>query len=195
MSGDPKNSRVWLLGDTHVGDTDAAPPTAPTGAMTGFSPLGCLTTDGLTRSREADSTDLPLWGKGVARVIKSNEKRTFKVAATDDNPVLFQLVEPNSTQESAAGVTTRTVKASSAVSNPKSFVFETADGSIHRRIYVPIGEVTEVADIVASEEDWEAKELTITAYPDADGTLYIEITDDPQAVVAEPIEPEDPEDP
>lgn len=184
MSGDPANSRVWLLGDVYVAPTGSTAPTDTTTALdVAFKALGCLTTDGLTRTREVDETNLSLWGKGVARVVKSNEKRTFKVAATDDNPTLFGLVEPNSTSATTSGTTTRTVKAASAVVNKKSWVFETADGDIIRRIYVPVGEVSNVADIVASESDWEAKELTVTAYPDSSGTLYVEITDDPQAVV------------
>ena len=59
---------------------------------------------------------------------------------------------------------------------------ETFDGDVGRRRYVPSGEVTEVGDVTASDSAITQYELTITVYPDGDGVLYLDFTDDPQAV-------------
>lgn len=182
MAGDTDNPRVWVNADVYVGPTTAAAPDdIATPLDTDFEALGLLGEDGMTESRDEDKTDHYAWGGILVRTTRSKHKRTIKVIALEDNPVVFDLVNPGSTAETTAGVTTRTVK--TPAPNKKSFVFEMVDGDITRRLYVPTGEVLDVGDIESSDSALTQKELTVTVYPDADGVVYIEITDDPQAEV------------
>ncbi len=180
MAGDIDNPRVWVNADVYVGPTDAtAPDDIDTPLDTDFEALGLLGEDGMTESRDEDKTDHYAWGGILVRTTRSKHKRTIKVIALEDNPVVFDLVNPGSDVETVGDVTTRTVKTPQP--NKKSFVFETTDGDITRRLYVPTGEVLDVGDIESSDSAMTQKELTVTVYPDSDGVLYIEITNDPQA--------------
>lgn len=181
MAGSTANPRIWLLGDVYFATVGSTAPTDTTTALAAaWKALGLLSDDGLTESREEDSEDKYAWGSILYRTIRSKHKRTFKVTVLEDNKDLFTLVNPGSSAVTATSITTRTVKV--PTSNPQAFVFQVQDGTIIKRILVPRGEVTEVGDVVYSEGDPAAKELTITVYPDSSQVLYKEITDDPQAV-------------
>lgn len=187
MSGDADAARVWLEGDVLVA---AVGVTAPTDTTTDWlsvdadwEPLGLLSEDGLTEGRDADSNDMRAWGGILVRTVRSNEKRTFKVAVLENSDVVFHLLNPGSSSETIGGITTRDIKAS--VPDPRAFGFEKRDGYITSRIVVPRGEVTEVGEAVANEQGIESREITVTVYPDPDTSiLFTEVTDDPAAAVA-----------
>lgn len=183
MAGEIENARIWIDGDVYVGPTDAPAPTdVDTPLDADFEALGLLSEDGTTESRTEDRTDHWAWGGGgtLVRTTRSKHKRTIKVIALEDNAVVFGLTDPGSDVDTAGGVTTRTVRPPEP--DPRSFVYETTDGDVVRRRYIPRGEVSEVADVVDSDSAISQKELTITVYP-VDGVLYQDITNDPQAAI------------
>jgi hypothetical protein len=182
MAGDTDNPRVWVNADVYVGAVDTPAPTdLVTPLNAAFEALGLLSEDGMTEAREEDKTDHYAWGGILVRTTRSKHKRTIRVIALEDNPVVFDLVNPGSEAETTGGVTTRTVKTPQP--NKKAFVIEQSDGDITRRISIPTGEVLDVGDIETSDSTLAQKELTITVYPDEEGVLYHEITNDPQAAV------------
>lgn len=181
MAGDTDNPRIWAGADVYVADIGTTAPTTTTGSLAaGWKALGLLHEDGLTESRSEDSTDHHAWGGILVRTTRSKHKRTFQVAALEDNDEVWRLVNPGSYAEGGAQTTT-TRHVLTPTTDPKAFLFEMTDGTITKRIIVPRGEVTTVGDIVASDDELTAYELTITVYPDADGALYLELTDDPSA--------------
>jgi hypothetical protein len=184
LSGDTENPRIWAGADVYVAPVGTARPTnVSTGLNVAFEALGLLSEDdGITESRNEDITDHFAYGGILVRTTRSKHKRSIKVTALEDNPVVFDLVNPGSLVLSTSGVTTRTVKV--PTSNPKAFVFELVDEDIVKRLAIPTGEVIEVGDVKISDNAIASRELTINIYPDADGILYYEITDDPQAVEA-----------
>ena len=177
MAGNTANPRVWLLGDVYVAPVGTTGPTNTTSSLNAaFDALGLLHEDGLTQSREEDSTDLYAWGGILVRTVRSKHKRSFVVTVLEDNPTVFALVNPGSTATDDGTTTTRTIKR--PTTDPRTFVFETQDGDVTRRIHVPRAEVTAVGDATSSEADMETRELTSTGYPDATtGVLFYEITD------------------
>jgi hypothetical protein len=183
MAGSTENPRIWLNADVYVADVDT---TAPTGVaddwVAGWEALGLLSQDGMTESRDETVNDHFAWGGILVRTTRSNHKRSFVVTALEDNPVVFHLVNPGSEADTAGDVTTRTVKIPGV--DIRAFGLELRDGDITKRRIVPRGEVVEVGDITRSESDMEMYELTINVYPDGEGVLYYDITDDPQAVEA-----------
>lgn len=179
MSGTPENARIWSDGDVYVAPVGTtAPVNLATALNAAFDPLGLLGSEGLTENREQDTDDKWAWGGILVRTRKSKHKRTFKVVALEDNPVVFGLINPGSDVVTASGINTKTVKV--PTTDKRAFVFQMSDGDdVTRRRVVPVGEVTDVGETVYSEDGMAMVELTITAYPASDGTLYLDIDDDP----------------
>src|SRR5689334_13641230 len=104
MAGDTDNPRVWVNADVYVGDVGSTAPTdIDTAIDADFTALGLLSEDGMTESREDDKTDHYAWGGILVRTTRSKHKRTIKVIALEDNPVVFDLVNPGSEAESVGG--------------------------------------------------------------------------------------------
>lgn len=188
MAGDVANPRIWVNADVYVAPVGTTAPTDVTTAWAAaWDALGLLSEDGMTETREEESTDHYAWGGILVRTTRSKHKRTFTVTALEDNPTVWGLVNPGSTATTSAGptppagVTTRQVYVPGP--DPRAFGLELVDGDITKRRVIPRGEVVAVGDVTISDNEMAMYELTINVYPDGAGVLYIDITDDPQAVV------------
>lgn len=178
---DVANVRIWEGADAYVADVGTIAPTGVSGSWpSGWEPLGLLSEDGATEAREQDVQDHYAWGGILVRTTRSKHKRSMKITCLEDTPAVFGLVNPGSTASSALGITTRTVKV--PVSDRRAFGLEVRDGNITKRRIIPQGEVVDVAEVAFADSQMTGYELTINIYPDADGVLYTDITDDPQAV-------------
>lgn len=177
MAGTAANADVWEGADVYVAPVGTTAPTTTTGSLNvAFKAVGLLSdAEGLIKGRSQDTNDLSAWGYGVVRTTKKNHKRTFQVTLLEDSDIVFGLVNPGSTSATTSGVTTRTVKR--PTTDTRAWVFELKDGTVTKRIVVPKGEVTEVADVKLADDDFESKQITITAYADSSGVFYIELTD------------------
>src|SRR5690606_5525242 len=150
MAGDSENPRVWLEADVYVADLSTTAPTDVSAAWpAGWEPIGLLSEDGMTEGRDETQTDHYAWGGVLVRTTRARHKRTFTITALEDNPAVFDLVNPGSTAETTTGVTTREVTAPGP--NPKAFGFELRDGDTIRRLVVPRGEVLSPGQISSSE--------------------------------------------
>ncbi len=182
MAGDTANPRLWEGADFYTAPVGSTAPTDTTTALAAaWKAAGLLSEDGASESRDQDSSDLYAWGGKLVRTTKSKHKRQIKVTCLEENLVVYGLVNPNSTAATTTGVTTRTVKVPKA--DPRAFLLELKDGAITKRRVIPKGEVTEVGEVTLSDSELQAFELTITIYPSSTDVLYLDITDDPQAVV------------
>jgi hypothetical protein len=184
MAGDVANPRIWSGADVYVADVGTTAPTdIATAWAAGWEAVGLLDGDaGMTESREEDQVDHFAWGGVLVRTTRSKHKRTITVTALEDNAVVFGLVQPGSEAETTTGITTRTVIV--PTTDPRAFGLELVDGDITKRRVIPRGEIVSVGEISLNDSELAAYELTINIYPDAEGVLYLDITDDPQAVVA-----------
>lgn len=189
--GDIANPRIWVDATVWVGPTDATAPTNTTTAMGTVDPdwegLGLTSEDGMTESREQESTDHYAHGGILVRTTRSKHKRTLQVIALEDNSVVYDLVNPGSTATDDGTTATRTVVVPNAP-NPKSFCLDLVDGDVVKRRYIPRGEVTEVGDYAITDSEIAAYELTITVYPTTvggtDNVIYVDLTNDEQALSA-----------
>lgn len=176
MAGNVDNTHAYEdTPDLYVAATGTTAPTDLTTAWgVGWTAAGLMGEDGLTESREQETSDHYAWGGVLLRTIKSKHKRTFRAVLLEDNATTFGLINPGSTTATATGTDTRTVKIPTA--NQKAFGFDLQDGGATvKRVIIPTGEVTEVGDIVYSDGEVTGYEVTITVYPAADGTLFKEI--------------------
>jgi hypothetical protein len=181
MAGTVDNARIWEGADAYVGALGSTVPTNVTDPWeAGWEALGLLSEDGAKLGREQSVKEHYAWGSILARTSKTKHKRSIKVTCLEDSAVVFGLVNPGSTAETAGEVTTRTVVIPST--DARAFGLETRDGDITRRIVIPHGEVVEVGEVTLSEEEMTGFELTINIYPDEEGVWYYELTNDPAAV-------------
>lgn len=180
MSGSTSNAQSWDGADVFAGPTGTAGPTDLTTALNvAFEAVGLLDGDeGFTEGRDEDRADHYAWGGILVKTTRAHHKRTLRFVALEDNATMFGIVNPGSTTTTTTGTDTRTVK--SPVSDPRAWVFQLSDGgTVQKRRHVPSGEVTEVADIVDSEGNLTAYDITISVYPASDGTLWKDIVPTP----------------
>lgn len=185
MAGDTNNPRVWQGCDVRVADLGTTAPTDLTTAYAaGWDVLGLLSEDGMTQSRDMDSSDFYDWSGLLIRTVYSKEKRTFKVAALEDTDACFKLRNPDGTSSTTTGVTTRSHRGGVPV--PMAFAFEMTDGAdVTRRLLIPRGQAMQTGEEMYSREGMTMYEFEIVVYPNAStGELFVEITNDPAAVVA-----------
>lgn len=180
MAGTASNTALWLGADVFVAPENTAGPTNVGSAWAAaWQPVGLLNgDDGITESREGDSTEHYAWGGLLYRRTTSKHKRTFKFVALEDNATTFALVNPGSTRTTTSG--TRTAKIKAPVAGTRFAVgFEVRDGSKVKRRFALSAEVTDVAEIKESETDPTVYEITVVVFPEADGTLYTVVENDP----------------
>ncbi|UDL14619.1 major tail protein [Arthrobacter phage KeAlii] len=182
MAGDATNTALWTGADVYIAAEGTAGPADLTTAWgAGWDAAGLLDgEDGITETREGDSSDHYAWGGLLYRRTMSKHKRTFKFVALEDNDVTFDLVNPGSTRTTDGVSGVRTAKIKAPVAGMKFSVgFETRDGDKVKRRYAKHAEVVEVGEIKDSETEPTVYEITVVVYPEADGTLYTTVDDDP----------------
>lgn len=178
MAGNTANAALWQNADVYIAPVDTAGPTDLTTAWAGaWEPVGLLDgAEGFVESREAETSEHYAWGGILVKKTKSKHQRKVKFVALEDNDTVFGIVNPGSTRETAAGVTTSTVK---VPTNAEFAIgFEARDGTkVHRR-FVKRATVDEVGDIKESEEELTVYEVTVALYPESDGVLYTSLSGD-----------------
>lgn len=192
-AGDTANVRVWTLADVYVAPVGTTAPTdIETAIAVDWKALGLISEDGLTMTRDQDSSDLFAYGGILVRTIRSKFKRSFTVTPLENSDLVWQIENPGSTSATTAAVvgppahaayTTRTIK-TPTVGDVRAFVFELTDGLMIARRVVPRAELVEVGERKTTADDFEAAEWTLNVYPASDGTLFKEITNDAAATVA-----------
>lgn len=182
-----ENVRVWgdIDSGVYVGNKGATPPTDATTApdSADFTELGWISDDGLTETRDTNSDQKRAWqGGALVRTVRSSDTRRFKFVCWETNATVMGLTRPGSTVTTATGITHTQVKAYTG-SDIRAWIIDQRDGNINVRKIVPQGEVTEIGDIVSKNGDLVAYEMTVECYPDSNGVLYEEYSDDPAVAV------------
>lgn len=187
MTKSVDNARVYgdINSGVFVADKGTTAPTTPTATpASGWAELGWLADDGITEMRNVDSSAKRAWqGGAIVRTVKSGDSRKFKFIALETNVTTLGLIRPGSTPVTTTGVTKTSVKTFLG-QDSRAWIIDTIDGDVHTRKIVPNGEVVDVADIKFNSQDITAYEITVECYPDSTGTLYDELTDDPNQAVA-----------
>ena len=181
MAGDPTKVGLWINADVYVGTVGATmPDDTATPITTPFQAVGLLSGDeGFTESRDEESNEYYAWGGLLIRKQKSKHQRKIRFVCLEDNAVTFGLVNPGSTRGTADATTgdvTSTIKV--PTTSELSLVLELRDGDKVKRRRIQRCTVDEVADITDSESDMAVYDITVALYPESDGTLYTEISND-----------------
>lgn len=176
MAGDTANAALWEGADVFVAVAGTAGPTDTwTDWAVAWEAAGLLSgTDGFTETRDEDKNDYYAWGNILVKSTKTNQRRTIKFVALEDNEVVFNLINPGSTRTTASSVTTSVVK------TPTNAVFaigfELHDGDKVKRRSVLHAQLDAVGDKKESEDGLASVEITVVILPESDGTLYQEVS-------------------
>jgi hypothetical protein len=154
-----------VTGGILTGDTASV--TLPTDAVTGLDtdllPTGYISSDGLTQAIGADTNEIKAWGGDIVRRVQTSHDVTYQFTMIETNSVTL------GTYYGDANVSGANVQIKAGDSPIKVFVFEVADGNKKVRVVVPNGQVTDRGDVVFNNEDSVGYNVTVTAYPDANG--------------------------
>lgn len=180
MAGNADNTSLWTGADVYTAPKGTAGPSDLTSNWpSAWKPLGLLDGgEGFVETRDQTVNKHYAWGGILFRKSVSEQSRTFKFTALEDNDNVFLLANPGSTSTTAAGVRTR-VNVTPKTGYRFALGLETRDGTkVKRRVLLDC-EVEEIDDITESEEDPTTYAFTVTVYPAADGVLYTTIETDP----------------
>lgn len=185
MAKDAANAHAFSDGGVYVAPKGSTAPTSATAAPASpFEEVGWLGDAGITHAHSVQSTDAFAWqGSAKIRTIKSQYTETFSFQALERNAIVLGLYRPGSTPATVSGTTTTPIKAFVG-QDIRAWVVDEIDGDVHVRTIYPMAEVTGYPSPVASANALTVYEFTVTAYPDSDGVIAIEVTDDPAAAVA-----------
>lgn len=179
MSGDASNTSLWTDADVRVDwSLEGAEPTdsfTPYGAewmLAGLLDGG----EGFSESRDEETSEHFAWGGVLIKKTRGKHKRTIKFVALEDNLTTFRLLNPGSTRSAkdAEGVTVSKIKV------PKyedfSISFEVREGDTVRRRTVKRATIETIDEMKDAEDAPSVYGVTIVIYPEADGTLYTDVS-------------------
>ena len=160
----------------------ALPTDAETPLDGAFKSLGYAGEDGLTNSNSPETEKIKAWGGDTVLAYTKDKPDTFAFKLLEGlNEDVLKTVygEKNISGTVATGLT---IKANSNEIEESSWVFEMIlRGGIAKRVVIPSAKITEMGDIIYSEEDPVGYEVTITAFSDAEGNTHYEYLKGPAA--------------
>lgn len=164
-----------LFGDTTV----AAPTDATTALDPAWIPAGFITEDGVTRTTDASDDKLRAWGGDTVKVVRTEHSLTYTFTFMESaNADVLKLIHGEENVTIAAGKAS--IKQTSKMPPRKSFVLDMADGETKLREYIKDGQLTTSGDVAFVHGDAIKYEVSIEAFPDANGVKAVSFIDGPQ---------------
>lgn len=170
-------------GAISVAPTNATLPTdATTTLASTFVGLGYVGEDGLTNTNTATSELVKAWGGDTVLNLQTEKPDTFtfkllEVLNVNVLKAVYGDSNVSGTIDSGIAVT-----ANSKELPDKAWVFDMVmRNGVLKRIVLPVARITEVADIVYSDSDAVAYEVTVQAFPDSSGNTHYEYIKKPAA--------------
>jgi hypothetical protein len=172
MSADPTKVANWTEADVYVAPLGTAEPINANVALSASWDLTGLLdgSDGFAHSRSVDKGDFFGWGGILIKTTRRNFKYTVKFTLLEDNETTRELFWPGSTPGGDLIV---------PVPERQLILLETREGSTVRRLVSAYqAEIDLVDDVTDKEDDLTKYMMEATIFPDADGVLFHEYTND-----------------
>ena len=151
----------------------AAPTNATTALAAGYVGLGYVSDSGLVNSISTDTSDINAWGGDRVLSVRTSRSESFQFTFIETNADVLKEVYGQDNVSEASGALT--VLHNGKANPVRRYVFEIAlTGDRVKRIVVPNGQITEVGDVTYVDGDPIGYEVTVSAYPDANGNTAIE---------------------
>lgn len=179
MANNAANVNVAVTGVVSVAPEGTSAPTSAVSALNvAFKPVGYISSDGVTESRERSTSNIVAWQN-------SDVVRTVITEAS--LKVMFSMLETNETSlELFYGSALNPVGGQIDIvpgqtGGRQAIVIDYVDGASLVRLYLPHAEVVEVEDSVLTSGDAVMYGVTIQSYPDsttgASGTKWFSALD------------------
>lgn len=153
--------------------------TMPTDAVSNldeaFQNLGYLSDDGISNENTPETEFIKAWGGDTVLAQQTDKKDIFKLTLIEGlSTAVLKLIygDNNVSGNVKDGLS---IDATNKEFEPKSFVFEMIfKNSTIKRIVIPEAVITEIGEIKYGDEDAVGYEVSILAYPNADGSTHKE---------------------
>ena len=176
-AGNVQIGKPNIAGGVWVGAVGVTLPTSATSAIDTalFACAGYCSEDGVTNSSSISTQDIKAWGGDIVASPLTEKKDTFKWKMIEaGNGVVLKLVN-NDDNVSGTIVSGITVKVNAQDKIPHSFIIDMqVSANILKRIVIPNGKITAIGDIVYKDGEAVGYEITVTAFPDAQGNTHYE---------------------
>lgn len=147
-----------------------------------FKCMGYISEDGITNANGYDNDTIKAWGGDIVLPLQTGKTDTFtfKMLEILNEEVLKAVfIDSNVTVTAASSSAPKTISVT-ANSKDQPDVVWVIDmilrGNNPRRIVIPCGKITSVADITYSDDDAVGYEVTISCSPDTNGNTHYEYT-------------------
>lgn len=140
-----------------------------------FTCLGYVSEDGLENANEMSMNPIKAWGGAIVyrSLTELNDNFTLKLIESENIDVLKNVYGDSNVTTESDGTIVVDIKADDP--QEKMWVFELAlRGSKAKQIVVPDGAITTRDTITYNDSDAIAYGITVSAYPDADGSTHKE---------------------
>lgn len=177
MPGTPANTQLWGNADVYVAPENTAGPINVVQAYAGsWAAVGLLDGDeGFTQAQENETNEFYAWGGLLVKRTRSKHKRTIKFVMLEDNATTFSFLNPGApAPTTAAGLTTR--KVTVPTNTRVALSLELRDGYNVKRRNIKSASIESVDEIKDSESGVTVYSVTVTIFPESDGTLWTELS-------------------
>lgn len=151
------------------------PTDASSSLSASFKTFGYISEDGLTNSNSRDTSTVKDWSGADIVTLQNSKTDTFKYKMMEVKNV--EVLKDVYGDENVSGdiETGLTIKANAKELTAHAYVIDTLlSGGYLKRIVIPNGKVTEIADLVYKKTEAMGYEVTITALPDTEENTHYE---------------------
>ena len=153
------------------------PTDASTALASDYISLGYIASGGVTQTTELETGLYRAWGGDAVMAYQNGKTFRFAFGLIEILNIESEKVMYNAGNVSGTLATGITARANAADADEYVYVIELLlRGGAVRRIVIPEGKVTEIGDVVYTDEDAVSYPITITALAGADGDAYKEYT-------------------
>lgn len=169
---------ITATGGVLFAGLDAALPTDATAPVdSAFIKGGYVGEDGITRTTDASDEKIRAWGGDAVKVVRTEHSITYTFQFLESaNAEVLRLIHGDENVTVTGGKVA--VKQTSRMPERKAYVFDMKDAESSIREVVPNGQISTSGDVTFVHSDAIRYEVTVEAFPDAEGVKAISYMDD-----------------
>ena len=143
-------------------------------SLSAFTELGYASEDGVTNTNSPESEVIRAWGEFIVLTVQNSKDDTFKVKLIEalNEDVLKAVYGSGHVTATSEGFM---VEATADEAEAYSWVIDMVmRDNTAKRIVIPNAKITELGDIVYTDNEAVGYEITLTCMPDEDGVNHYE---------------------